>query len=104
IILHLLEKEADRRYQSSQGLAHDLSRLREGPAHRPSKAFRLGERDFALRLPPPSRLIGRETEVNALRTAFENAQHGTSRGALVTGVPGVGKTALINELRPLVTA
>ncbi|WP_433208479.1 diguanylate cyclase domain-containing protein [Dactylosporangium sp. CS-047395] len=94
IIAKLLEKEPDRRYQSAEGLLHDL---RTHPAV-------LGERDFAKRLSPPSRLIGREREVEALQRAFADALAGRTRGLLAAGAPGVGKTALINELRPLVTA
>jgi diguanylate cyclase (GGDEF)-like protein len=101
IILRLMEKEPDQRYQSAEGLAHDLARLdgllRQGASTR----FALGERDFPLRLSPPSHLVGRDAE----RTALENAFNQTSRGSnsvLVTGAPGVGKSALTNELRTLV--
>jgi diguanylate cyclase (GGDEF)-like protein len=104
IIVRLLEKDPDRRYQSADGLAHDLSHLKERLAHGEDGTFQLGERDFALRLSPPSRLIGREAEIEALRTALENAVHGNGRSVLVAGAPGVGKTALINELRPMATA
>ncbi|ABM39345.1 trifunctional serine/threonine-protein kinase/ATP-binding protein/sensor histidine kinase [Polaromonas naphthalenivorans] len=104
IVLRLLEKEPDRRYQSAEGLAHDLSRLIERLARDESAAFLLGERDFALRLAAPSRLVGRETEIDALRQAFLDTLRGNSRVVLVAGAPGVGKTALINALRPMVTA
>ncbi|MGH3380216.1 MAG: AAA family ATPase [Actinoallomurus sp.] len=102
IIMHLLEKEPDNRYQTAEGLAYDLERLRDaGPG--PAAASRLGERDFPLRLLPPSRLVGRDTEAAALEAAFEEALAGRCRGVLVGGSPGVGKTALADELRPVVT-
>jgi diguanylate cyclase (GGDEF)-like protein len=97
IIMHLLEKEPDNRYQTADGVAHDLSRLREG------EAPRLGEHDFPLRLLPPSRLVGREDEVAALETAFAETLAGQCRGLLVGGALGVGKTALVDQLRPVVT-
>ncbi|MEN3305379.1 MAG: hypothetical protein V7603_1581 [Micromonosporaceae bacterium] len=100
IILRLLEKEPDRRYQSAEGLAHDLTLLAECPG----ASFPLGERDFPLRLSPPSRLVGRDAETAALGTAFDEAVAGRGRGVLVSGVPGVGKTALIDELRSVVAA
>jgi predicted ATPase len=56
-----------------------------------------------LRLLPPSQLVGRDDEVAALEAAFEGAMAGRCRGVLVSGVPGVGKTALADELRPVVT-
>ena len=66
-------------------------------------ALRVGEHDVPLRLLPPSRLVGREDEVAALQAAFEEALAGRCRGVLVSGAPGVGKTALADELRPVVT-
>jgi diguanylate cyclase (GGDEF)-like protein len=104
IVLHLLDKEPDRRYQSAEGLLHDLTRLQALWAARQDTRFPLGEQDFAARLAPASRLVGRDTEILALRTALDDALHTPRRGLLVGGAPGVGKTALVNELRPLVTA
>ena len=104
IILRLLEKEPDRRYQSADGLLHDLFRLRANLTRGDGGVFALGERDFPLRLSPPSRLVGRDAEVDALRDALAQAIAGHCRGLLVTGDPGVGKTALIDQLRSSVTA
>ena len=104
IILRLLEKEPDRRYQSAEGLVRDVSKLRDELAAGRTLRFALGERDFPLRLSPPSRLIGRDADVAALRKALDEAVAGAGRGVLVTGAPGVGKTALTDELRPVVTA
>ena len=97
IIARLLEKEPDQRYQSAEGLLHDLARLGGDPGGR----FRLGERDFPMRLAPPSRLVGRDAEIAALRCAFADALTGRNRGVLISGGPGVGKTALIDELRSI---
>ena len=104
IVLRLLEKEPDHRYQSADGVAHDLSRLRDMLREGCATPFPLGSRDFAPRLAPPSRLIGRDAEIEALRKVFVDAAEGRGRGVLVAGGPGVGKTALIDELRPIVTA
>ncbi|NJC72281.1 diguanylate cyclase [Planosporangium thailandense] len=100
VVARLLEKEPERRYQSAEGLAHDLSLLCENPA----MSLRLGERDFPTRLSPPSGLVGRHTELDTMRAALDSALHSRSRGLLVTGAPGVGKSALITQLRPTVTA
>ena len=103
IIMHLLEKEPDHRYQTADGVVHDLERLREAGARPGVAAWRVGERDVPLRLLPPSRLVGRDGEVAALRGAFEEALAGRCRGVLLAGTPGVGKTVLADELRPVVT-
>jgi diguanylate cyclase (GGDEF)-like protein len=99
IVARLLEKEPDRRYQSAEGLARDLAVLRRDP-----RRFALGEWDFPLRLAAPSRLIGRAGEVAALQLAFDGALAGAAHGVLVSGAAGVGKSTLINALRPVVAA
>ena len=103
IIMHLLDKEPDNRYQTADGLIYDLERLRHARARPATAGFRVGERDFPVRLVPPSRLAGRDDDVAALEAAFAGALAGRCRGVLVAGAPGVGKTALIDQLRPVVT-
>ena len=102
IILHLLEKDPDHRYQSADGLLHDLERLQDADAQ-VAQALRVGEHDLPPLLLPPSRLVGRDTEVAALREAFDDALAGRCRVVLVGGAPGVGKTVLVDQLRPVVT-
>ncbi|WP_063746767.1 diguanylate cyclase [Catenuloplanes japonicus] len=90
IVMRLLEKEPDRRYQSAEGLAHDLS-------HALTPGFVLGERDFPARLTAPARPVGRAAEIEALRTAMSDDT------ALVTigGPPGIGRSSLLAEGRSL---
>jgi diguanylate cyclase (GGDEF)-like protein len=103
IIMRLLEKEPDGRYQSAEGLSYDLARLsaRLGDPQAPAECFRPGTRDFPHRLAAPTQLVGRETEAAALRDAFSGMCRGGPRGVFIAGAPGVGKTALLDELRPL---
>jgi PAS domain S-box-containing protein len=108
IILRLLEKEPDRRYQSAQGLAHDLARLlatfdEDDTSELGNARFALGEQDFSIRICAPSQLVGRESEIGALSAALDLAVAGQRRGLLVSGASGVGKSALIDELRSMVT-
>ena len=103
IVMHLLEKEPDSRYQTAEGVVYDLERLPDAQARPAVTAVRIGEHDVPLRLLPPSRLVGRDDESAALQAAFEAAVAGGCRGVLIGGAPGVGKTALVDELRPLVT-
>ena len=99
IIMHLLEKRRHR-YQTAEGVVADLERLRD--AARRAAPVRVGEHDVPLRLVPRRGWWARH-EVAALAAAFEEALAGRCRGVLVGGVPGVGKTALVDELRPVVT-
>ncbi|ONH23207.1 serine/threonine protein kinase [Pseudofrankia asymbiotica] len=96
IIMHLLEKEPDDRYQSADGLVHDLLRARRGDAVCPA------EEDSSARPLAPSRLVGRDHEIDALDEAFADAMAGHCTGVLVGGAPGIGKTSLVDALRPIV--
>ncbi|TCJ38090.1 diguanylate cyclase domain-containing protein [Parafrankia sp. BMG5.11] len=97
IIMHLLEKEPDDRYQSAEGLVHDLTLVSRGAA-----TVRPGEQDFPTRPLTLSRLSGRDQEIGELGAAFVEAVEGRCTGIVVSGAPGVGKTSLVNELRPIV--
>ena len=104
IIMRLLEKEPVRRYQSAEGLAYDLTQIRRRLDGGDTRPVCLGEMDFPLRLSAPSRLAGRDREIEVLRQTLGDAVYGQGRIVLVSGAPGVGKTSLINELRTMVTA
>jgi serine/threonine protein kinase len=105
IVARLLEKEPDRRYQSAEGLAFDLGRLaasvQSGAPDGPEAPLELGIRDFPIRLSAPSRLIGRDRELGQLRSALDDAAEGRARALLVSGGPGVGKSALTDQLRTM---
>jgi predicted ATPase/GAF domain-containing protein len=100
IIVHLLEKEPDSRYQTAEGLVADLERVQEA---RGAAWLRVGGHDVPVRLGQPSRLAGRDDEMAVLEAAFRQALAGRCRGVLVAGAPGVGKTALADQLRSVVT-
>ena len=105
IIMRLLEKEPERRYQSAEGLAHDLARAAGRLAHGEPARFAL----WRARLPAAAVAAvaaGRpRAEIGgAAKRRSTRPLQGRCRGVLVAGAPGVGKTALINELRPMVTA
>lgn len=100
MLLKLLSKSPEERYQSAYGLLADLQRcvlsLNEAGELRP---FEIASSDKASRFRMPRMLFGREQEVGALQEAFELACVGASAFVLVTGHAGSGKTALISELK-----
>jgi anti-anti-sigma factor len=104
IVMKLLAKMPEERYQSARGLNADLRAcLEQREATGRIDPFPLGREDMALELCIPQKLYGREQETGALWSAFERAQKGAAELVLVSGYSGVGKSALVNELhRPIV--
>lgn len=104
IVLKLMAKNAEDRYQSALGLKHDLERcLQELEATGEIGSFEIGERDKSDRFIIPEKLYGRETEVQTLLNAFERVSGGTTEMMLVAGFSGIGKTAVVNEVhKPIV--
>ncbi len=104
IVLKLMAKNAEDRYQSALGLKHDLEKcLEQLEATGKIASFVLGERDLCDRFSVPEKLYGREAEVQRLLLAFNRAANGATSMMLVAGFSGIGKTALINEIhKPIV--
>jgi predicted ATPase/signal transduction histidine kinase/tRNA A-37 threonylcarbamoyl transferase component Bud32 len=104
IVLKLLSKMPEARYQNAVALAADLGEARErwrkGHA---IDAFELGSLDLALELPMPERLYGREEELSTLIGAVERVATGPRDLILIAGDGGVGKSALVMALRDEVT-
>jgi predicted ATPase/class 3 adenylate cyclase len=99
IVLKLLAKNAEDRYQSAYGLTRDLERCRDQlRATGIVVDFPLGEYDISRRFQLPQQLFGRERELSQLFGVFELVAAGSVELCLVTGQSGVGKTALVNEL------
>jgi predicted ATPase/signal transduction histidine kinase len=101
IVLKLLAKLPDERYQSATGLAHDLERcLLQWEETGFIAPFTLGERDASDRLVIPQGIYGRGAEAAALGQAFERvATTGRPELVLVSGPSGIGKSSIIYELR-----
>jgi PAS domain S-box-containing protein len=103
LVVRLLAKQVEDRYQSGRGLAVDLERCHDRWQRASDDCFTLGARDISERLQLPQRPYGRESEMARLRDAFDRVA-GTGRPelVLVTGPSGIGKSTLVNELRPSV--
>ena len=100
IVMKLLAKNAEDRYQTAAGLAVDLRKcLAEWGSHRSIEPFRLGATDASDRLMAPEKLYGREHEIETLLGAFDRVvANGAAELVLVSGYSGIGKSAVVNEL------
>ena len=100
IVMKLLAKAAEERYQTATGLEADLRHsLLQWQARQRIDPFPLGSHDASAQLLIPEKLYGREAEIASLAAAFERvAAAGAPELVLVSGYSGIGKSALVGEL------
>ena len=99
IVLKLLAKNADERYQSIPGILSDLnSCLIQLKETKWQNDFVPGQKDIASKLHISQRLYGREKEIEELRNRFEDACKGKKILLTIGGFSGVGKSVLSQEL------
>src|SRR5262249_37110055 len=103
IVMKLLAKRAEDRYQTAAGLERDLRGCQtEWEAHRWVDEFPLGEHDTPDRLLIPEKLYGRQREVETLFAAFDRVINGGAPElVLVSGYSGIGKSSVVNEVQPV---
>jgi PAS domain S-box-containing protein len=100
VVMKLLAKTAEERYQTATGVEADLRRcLAAWESHGRIEPFLLGAHDASDRLLIPERLYGREREIDTLLASFDRVvMNGTPELVLVSGDPGIGKSSVVNEL------
>jgi len=100
IIMKLLAKTAEERYQTAASLQRDLERcLAQFEAEARIDVFALGEHDTPDRLLIPEKLYGRAREIEILLAAFDRIVNGGAPElVLVSGYAGIGKSSVVHEL------
>jgi PAS domain S-box-containing protein len=100
IVMKLLAKTGEERYQTAAGVEADLRRcLAEWESHGRIEPFSLGGCDVSDRLLIPEKLYGREREIDTLLASFDRVvANGTPELVLVSGYSGIGKSSVVNEL------
>ena len=120
IVMKLMAKTAEKRYQSAWGIKADLEEcLKQLEETGQIEDFSLASRDISDKFQIPQKLYGREREIEALLAAFERVSAGPGDGnednspvskpkplleiMLVAGQPGIGKSALVREIYKPIT-
>ncbi|MBF0380941.1 MAG: AAA family ATPase [Magnetococcales bacterium] len=98
IIMKLLEKDPNERYQSAIGLEYDLKTAEilwkdEKKIH----SFPLGSNDIPTHFRLSSKIYGRKDEIQVVLDTFENTIKGDLGLLIVKGYAGIGKSMLVQE-------
>src|SRR3954453_4683930 len=103
IIMKLLAKTAEERYQTAGGVESDLRRcLAEWETRGGIDEFEPGQHDTPDRLMIPEKLYGRAREIDVLLTSFQRVVgSGSAELVLISGYSGIGKSSVVNELHKL---
>lgn len=100
IILKLMAKNPEDRYQSAGALGVDLKRcLDQFRKSGKIEGFDIGRADIPARLKMPHHLYGRDREVAEVMSAFKRVATGATEIIFLTGVPGIGKSRLVAEIQ-----
>ena len=101
LVMKLMAKNAENRYQSAFGLKEDLEKCQEnlrGFKNIEGFNFELAQNDLSGKFEIPQKLYGRKSETEELLTAFERVAKGMVEIMLVVGYSGIGKSALVKEI------
>ena len=98
LIMKLLSKNPEDRYQSTRGIEADLveclERLENTGRINP---FPLARQDISDKFQVSRKLVGRQKELDTLAAAYDRVSRGGKEMMLIGGPTGIGKTALVLE-------
>ena len=104
LVMKLLEKTAEKRYQSAWGIIADLEECLEQLQAKGTIAdFAIAQKDLTDKFQIPQKLYGREREIETLLAGFDRVSNGTTEIMLVSGYSGIGKSALVQEVYKPIT-
>ncbi|BDA70097.1 multi-sensor signal transduction multi-kinase [Calothrix sp. PCC 7716] len=103
IVMKLMAKNAENRYQTAKGLLADLEICQQQLSISTIKNFIPGRLDVLSQLLIPQKLYGRENQVNLLLQAFDRVSQGMCEMILVSGYSGIGKSSVVNEINKPIT-
>lgn len=110
IIMKLLQKNPEDRYQSASGILHDLEwcikkviELENEKTTFEIENYQIGQNDFSPRFQISEKLYGRSKEIIPILKSFTHVTEGEVELVLISGRSGTGKSVLINEInKPIV--
>ncbi len=105
IIDKMLAKTPEERYQNSFGIVGDLIQCNDEYTKKGTiSPFKIASFDIPLRFNIPQQIVGRDSEIQSLLSSYKNFMEGHREIVIVKGSPGIGKSALVNEIYKPITA
>jgi len=98
IVLKLIAKNPEDRYKSVSGLKRDLEKCLIQIENNLNEDFELGKYDFSGEFCIQQKLYGRDKEIQRLIKSFDRVTAGAAELLLISGSPGIGKSALVQEV------
>ncbi|HEX3019970.1 MAG TPA: AAA family ATPase, partial [Chitinispirillaceae bacterium] len=99
IIMKLLSKNAEDRYQTASGLKYDLEYCLENFYSRERILnFQIAQKDLSNSFEIPQKLYGREEDIGKLKDLLKSTDENSLRMLLISGYSGIGKTTIIQEI------
>ena len=104
IIMKLLSKNQEDRYQSSYGILYDLKEcFKQYETNRQIYNFEIAKEDRLEKFQIPEKIYGREEEINKLIQAFNYTLTGNTTVANIKGPSGIGKSTLTNKIKSFIS-
>ena len=98
IVLKLIQKNPAERYQSVEGLIHDLELCSRSLKSNDIDSFEIGERDISKRLKISEKLYGKEAKLESIQNFFFGNSNSELKLVLLEGDSGTGKNTLAYAL------
>ncbi|MBC2716927.1 MAG: AAA family ATPase [Desulfobacteraceae bacterium] len=103
IIMKLLSKSPDHRYQSTYGIKSDLLHcLKQNSVEKPLTPFQVARHDISERFRFPGKIYGREIEVAMLIDEFNRVKENNIGISMIAGYSGIGKSRVVEEIQKYV--
>jgi predicted ATPase/signal transduction histidine kinase len=100
IIMKLIAKNPESRYQSAFGIKSDLEKcIKLLETQNNITDFEIGSNDHSGKFTIPSKIYGRQQEIQRLQSNLIRTGEKTNQVVLIAGKAGIGKTALVLELK-----
>lgn len=103
LVMKLILKTAEDRYQNSRGLLYDLEMISSGIKNYTPEFSALTTKDISEKFQIPQKLYGRDKEIEILLSAFERISNERTEMLILTGYSGIGKSSLVSEIYKPIT-